>query len=350
MTDSIILIGTTITAASITTITLPAIIRTAKSKDLVDAPGGRKKHVEATPVIGGVAVFLAVFISLFFWLDSISFDLLRFPLVASLVLAAIGLRDDLVTLSAKYKLVVQIGLGALVAAGPLRLDHVQGIPFLSDIPVSLGIVLTIAVIVLLTNAFNLIDGINGLAGGIGFIASAAMGYACYQAGDTGFAILGFTISGALLGYLPFNFPHAKTFMGDNGSLLVGFLLSILTLRLLGNVDAGMQGTSGIAIAAMFIPVLDTLQVMAKRLIAGNSIFTPDRQHLHHQCLRLTKSPGLSTVILCTIQGLICMLSYYMAPIGVIVIMPILLSLGLAMVGGLQIARFIQTSNNLRTYP
>ncbi|MFK7972321.1 MAG: glycosyltransferase family 4 protein [Bacteroidia bacterium] len=350
MNDSIVLLGSAITATAIATISLPAIIRTAHSRDLVDRPGGRKKHTQATPVLGGLAVFIAVFISLFFWMEKEAIEVLRFPLIGAMVLAGIGLRDDLVTLSARYKLLIQIGLGSLVAMGPLGLRQVHGIPFLETIPPGLDIVFTIGVVVLFTNAFNLIDGINGLAGGIGMIASATMAFACFQAGDMSFALLGFTISGALLGYLPFNFPHAKTFMGDNGSLLVGFLLSMMTLRLLGNPNIGMEGTSVIAIAAMFIPILDTCQVMLKRLKAGQSIFTPDRRHLHHQFLRITGSPGLSALMLCIIQLWVSLMSFYLAPIGVVVIIPLVFMLGLLLLGGLKLTKYIQETSDLRTYP
>ncbi|MEZ4688124.1 MAG: MraY family glycosyltransferase [Bacteroidia bacterium] len=259
-----------LTAFAISFLVMPTVIKTAIHKGLVDKPGGRKQHERATPVIGGVAVFIGILTSLLFWLDGEALAMLKLPLAGTFLLAFLGLKDDMVEMKAKHKLLVQLVIGSVIGLSPLRVHLPAAMAGNLSYALFIECILSMGIIVLLTNAYNLIDGINGLAAGIGIIASSVLAWLFFQHGDGLFAMLGLTVAGALLAYLPHNFPKAKTFMGDNGSLVIGFLLSIMGLRALG-MDPGGSSIP-ISLAAVAIPLLDTFQVILRRFVLVNFDF------------------------------------------------------------------------------
>ena len=270
---------------------IPVVIETAQSKSLFDVPNGRKQHKQPIPPLGGIAIFISMVVSFFLWSDLQGMAEAKFAFLGMLVLFFMGLKDDLVEIEARKKFIIQISLASLIAFGGIRITHLHGIFGLDEIPVVFQYALTVLFIVGLTNAYNLIDGIDGLAGGIALIASFGFGILFFALDIKSYSLASFALAGSLLGFLRFNFSPAKIFMGDTGSLSVGILLAILSIQLLETTSAlsGFVHVNSffpvLVFALIIVPILDVSQVMLVRIMSGRSPFSPDRGHIHHMLLR-----------------------------------------------------------------
>jgi UDP-N-acetylmuramyl pentapeptide phosphotransferase/UDP-N-acetylglucosamine-1-phosphate transferase len=199
------------------------------------------------------------------------------------------------------KLLIQLIASGLITIGQgIVIDHFHGIFGINEIPYFASIVLSIFTIIVITNSINLIDGVDGLAGGIGLIISLSFALWFNYTGQSGFALMAFALSGALLGFLLFNFNPAKIFMGDAGSLTVGFLLSIFAIKFISinspisNFENKILSAPAIAVSIFIVPLYDTLRVFIIRCIKRKSPFAADRNHIHHVLLKI----GLNHKMVC----------------------------------------------------
>lgn len=279
---------------------VPPVKRLAHCLGAVDAPGGRRQHDGHVPRLGGVAVaggaVTAVVAGRVLALPP--FDRLAdqgwslaWLAAASLVIVLVGLVDDVRGLGPRVKLAGQIAAALVAVAGGYAVDLVT-VP-LTGTTVDLGVaglVLTVLWIVAVTNALNLIDGLDGLAAGVALIASITLAIVSVLEGRPGGAVLGACLGGALLGFLPSNLPPARVFLGDSGSLLIGFWLSILSLQAVQKTSTAVLLLA--SILALGVPLLDTALAIARRLVAAGpaGVFTADREHIHHRLLRSGRSP------------------------------------------------------------
>lgn len=272
----------------ITYLSVPSIIQLAKLKKLYDEPNHRKEHVSRIPTLGGLALFVGFFFSFVFW--SGDYRMLGFnSILASLIiLFIVGIKDDLYPMPARKKLLAQV-LAALIVViqGDLRITNLYGLLSIHDLPYWVTVVITTVAILAIMNGFNLIDGINGLAAGIAVIVLGTYAYWFYQMNDVVFLILCLTLIGSLLAFLRYNFSTASIFMGDSGSLVIGYLISIITIRFIQESRVHEPNIFFSIAAAVYafnlliIPLFDTLRVFTVRLLKGRSPFTADRNHIHH---------------------------------------------------------------------
>jgi UDP-GlcNAc:undecaprenyl-phosphate/decaprenyl-phosphate GlcNAc-1-phosphate transferase len=282
-----------ITAFIITFLAIPSIIKVSVIKNLFDEPCERKAHKSSIPTLGGLAIFAGVVFSYAFWSSGFEYQPSQYIISAIIVVFFIGLKDDIVELTAKKKFYGQI-IAALIIVlfANIRITTLCGIFGIYDIPYWFSILLSLFTILLIINAFNLIDGIDGLAGGIGAIASFTFGLWFYNYGQIGLCILSFTLFSSLLAFLVYNFSPANIFMGDTGSLIVGLILSILTinfiqLSFISPPDAfPFRSGPAMAIAILIIPMFDTLRIFIVRVLNKRSPFKADRNHMHHLLLDL----------------------------------------------------------------
>lgn len=274
---------------------IPSIILVADVKHLMDEPDmTRKTHSKKTPTLGGVAIFGGTVFSFSFFNDYLSSTTdIKFMTSAIILLFFAGIKDDILALTPMKKLAIQMTCALLITLmGRLYLTNLWGMFHVEEIPPLAGILITFFVIVALINAFNLIDGVNGLAGGLGFISSFFMGGWFYFTGAPSLSILGFSLAGALLGFLFFNFHHGKIFMGDTGSMLIGFIISILAIKFIeSNRIPGVESSPyyikaapGVAVALVLIPLFDMSRVFFQRLVNGKHPFSADRRHIHHMLM------------------------------------------------------------------
>jgi UDP-GlcNAc:undecaprenyl-phosphate GlcNAc-1-phosphate transferase len=298
-----------ITSYIISFLIVPVIIKYSLKKNLVDVPGRRKIHKKVTPSMGGIAIFGGFFISTLIWLDFQSWGHIKFILAALFVIFFIGVRDDLVPLRPRVKLIGQIlSASLLIVFFDLRLHSFYGLFGMYELPNFVSYLLTIFTIIIITNSFNLIDGLDGLAGTIASIALVAFGVWFYLAGDTIFAVFSFAMLGAILAFLMFNWEPSEVFMGDTGALVIGMLLAILSIHFINLNYALPPGSpfkfnASVATAACFIiiPLVDTLRIIILRLLKKQSPFKPDKSHIHHAIMRLGKTHSQTTIILAITQ-------------------------------------------------
>lgn len=282
-----------ISAFVITYFSIPSLIRIAHIRNLFDEPDERKLHKTTIPALGGVALFCGIFFTTLFWSDSLDLAFLRWFILSLVIIFLMGLKDDVVSIDPVKKLMGEIvASGLIIYYTDLRIYSFQGLFGIQELPFVISLLFTMFVFIVLINAINLIDGIDGLAGGIGTICCLALGGLFWYSGDITFAAISFTMAGALLGFLRFNFSPAKIFMGDAGSLVLGFLLAVLSVKFInsGIVIGGLKGVAlpapAITLAILIIPLADTLRVFIIRTLRGRSPFSADRNHLHHMLLDL----------------------------------------------------------------
>jgi UDP-N-acetylmuramyl pentapeptide phosphotransferase/UDP-N-acetylglucosamine-1-phosphate transferase len=281
-----------LTAFTIAFLAVPPVIRVSSIRRIFDEPDERKLHKDAIPSLGGVAMFAAIFFSIVFWSDDINFEQLRWMILPLFIIFMQGLKDDIVAISAVKKLIGQlIATSIMVFWGKLYIDDLNGFLGIHQIPMVVGVALTLFTVAVIINSFNLIDGVDGLAGTIGVVATVTFGTLFFIGHHYSLALISFVVTGALLGFLWYNFSPAKIFMGDGGSLVIGMVLGILCIRFLNSeitlvADHLPLATPSIAIAILIVPLTDTLRVFILRMMEGRSPFSPDRNHLHHMLLRL----------------------------------------------------------------
>ncbi len=293
---------------AITLTIIPSWIKVCKKWNLFEKTDERKVHKESIPTMGGLAIFAGILISYLFLGQQISEHTIQFLIAASLILFFTGFFDDLLDMNAKKKLVLQIIASAVVAYGGIRINNLYGILGIYEIPIWLQYTITILFIVSITNAYNLVDGIDGLAGSLGLMSSLIFGGLFYQFKYIDYAILSFCMSGALIGFLKFNFHPAKIFMGDTGSLIIGFFLSTLAINLLDikeipNVKANFVSPALIA-AVLFVPLYDVIRVCVIRILTGNSPLQADRNHVHHMIVAQGFGQRVTTTIIVAINLMI----------------------------------------------
>ncbi|MCD6659901.1 MAG: undecaprenyl/decaprenyl-phosphate alpha-N-acetylglucosaminyl 1-phosphate transferase [Lentimicrobium sp.] len=303
-------------ATLITALCIPQIIRLSRKYKLVDNPDQRKMHKVPIPTLGGLGFFTGFIVLSLFWMIVLG-NLSDFVLfIALLVLFVTGIFDDLTDMRALVKFGIQIVVALIISYFGFRVESLFGIFGIYEMPVWAQYAFSVLLITGLTNAFNLIDGIDGLAGGLAFINSLIMGAILLLQGNVIYGILAISFAGALFGFLIFNFNPAKIFMGDTGSLIVGFLMAIFGIVIL---KAGaplhpwfQDHTSAITIVVvgiLLLPVYDTLRVFAERILKKSSPFKPDKTHVHHLLIETGANHKKAVFILYTTNILIIVAAF-----------------------------------------
>lgn len=319
-----------VTAFVAAMVSIPPVIMLVNKYRLHDIPDMRKEHTAPTPTLGGIAIIAGTVIALCFWFPFSFTPEILTCFLAIAILFAMGIMDDLKNLSAKYKFILEIALALLVALSGIRITTFGGLFGVNDLPISAQYTFTILAIVGITNAFNLIDGIDGLAGGLSFMSLVTLGIFLTISGEKSFAIIAFAFAGSVLAFLYFNMNPARIFMGDTGSLVLGFVIAILCTRIIqiNSVSAQplLKTSPLFALGMVLIPVFDTIRVFSLRIWQGRSPFDPDRTHIHHLLTNSGFSHGLTTMIICLIHGFILIEVYWLKELRPEFILVVLLSI------------------------
>lgn len=311
----------------------PALIKVAVLKRLIDSPTEERKiHKRSVPTIGGIIIYAGTLFAYAVWFnveDLVYYDKIyravnEFKLIigTSLILFFVGVKDDIIGTAPVKKLFAHIAVALmLVLMGDIRITGLHGIFGVYEIPIWGSVFLSIFTYVVVVNAFNLIDGVDGLAAGVGFIACSAFGIWFIYANEFGYAALSFALAGALSGFLIFNFSPAKIFMGDSGSLIIGMFICVLAIKVIEfpiqQLDSFWVHVSKpvFAISTLVYPLLDTLRVFIIRALRGQSPFMADRNHIHHKLLDCGFSHARTAIIIYVFSVVtICasLLTYYFA--------------------------------------
>jgi UDP-GlcNAc:undecaprenyl-phosphate GlcNAc-1-phosphate transferase len=330
----ILILSTILTSFAITFFAIPSIIKIAEIKHLFDVPDDRKSHATSVPTLGGLAIFAGMIFSLTFWSSQKEIVELQYIISAIIILFFIGMKDDLFNLVAYKKLLGQlIAAFILVHWAGIRITSFFGIFGIHELSTIEAYAFSMFTMIVITNSFNLIDGIDCLAGSVGVLAGTIFGTWFFFADQTQYVVLSASLVGSLLAFLYYNRTPSKIFMGDTGSLMVGAVLSILAIKFIEmnrvipiEGPNKIQGIPVVTIGILIIPLFDTLRVFTARMIQGRSPFAPDRNHLHHLLIDLGLTHMKATLYLIAFNLLIVGIVFYTQSIRSEIILSVVLSL------------------------
>ncbi len=323
---------------------IPVVLQIAEQKRLYDIPDERKVHTQAVASLGGVGIFGGFLLASLLSIQGYLNPEFQYFFAAALVIFFLGLKDDLVVLSASKKIVGQIiAASILIHLGGIRINSMHGLFGFDQLPEAFELALSYFTIIVIINSFNLIDGIDGLAGSLGVLTMVVFGTYFFAIGFQAYALLAFALAGSLVAFLIFNHPPAKIFMGDSGSLMIGLINAIMVIKFINvasdpSIAVPLASSVAIGVAILIVPLLDTLRVFAIRIFNGRSPFTPDRNHIHHLLLSRGLSHAGVTLTCVSANIAFIVLAYTCRSLGSTYLLLIMLSLAFAIFGLLYYTR------------
>ncbi len=314
-----------IVAFCLTGFIIPSIVGVSRAKNLCYCPNGRTSHHIDTPTFGGIAVFIGFVLSMVLVSGNHSIFEQRYIFAGLVIVFFIGVKDDILVIDPLKKLAGQLGAAAiLVLFANIRIANLYGLFHVGELPYIASLLVTVFVFIVIINGFNLIDGIDGLASGMGMLTTLVFALWFWQSGDIPYAIFCFSFIGSLGAFFVFNVfgKKNKLFLGDTGSMLIGFVTGILVCHFL---QSEMTAPAALKIAAapavvigiLIVPLYDSLRVFILRISSGRSPFRADKQHIHHRLLQLGFSHLKATMILLSINLFFIAFSFFFARIGII---------------------------------
>jgi len=307
---------------------VPVVIRVAHTLKMFDQPKGRSSASTAVPTLGGIAIFLGFILSATVMVNGYIFTGLTYILTAVLFMFFVGLKDDILDISVMKKITAQLITAAiLIFLAGIRFTHLHGFFGIQEIGYVQSVLLTAFVIIVIINAYNLIDGIDGLASGLGIFAATVFGTWFFISGHFEYAVLSFSLTGALVGFFYYNVygKNNKIFMGDTGSLVLGTVLSIIVIKFIElNIDQtahfAIASAPAVSFAILIYPLMDTLRVFTIRILHKKSPFSADKNHTHHRLLALGFSHKKATYTIIAINIAFVVPVFALQNIGIVWLM------------------------------
>ncbi|HTI92306.1 MAG TPA: MraY family glycosyltransferase [Puia sp.] len=325
---------------TITFLAIPAVINVAEMKKLFDMPDARKVHNAPITPLGGLGIFAGFIFGCLLTLHFNQYAELQYFMAASFVIFFLGLKDDILIISPVKKFIGQV-LAAFIIIyyGNVQIRSMHGFLGIYQVPEMFSLLLTYFAVIVVINSFNLIDGIDGLAGSLGLLSTTIFGSYFLYVGMLPYAVIAFALSGSLLAFLIFNFQPAKIFMGDTGSLLVGTINAILVLKFIniagsGDVRFPIPATPAVGFTILMIPLLDTLRVFGIRILHRRSPFSPDRNHIHHLLLDRGFSHRTITLLLVAVNAVMIALVFMARSVNCTILLFGIFALFFAMIAGI----------------
>lgn len=329
---------------------IPSVLFVSHKRQLMDEPDERSSHYKSIPNLGGVAIFISLMLVITFIGAFLNTRILMLVMGALTILFFMGLKDDLAKISVRAKLLGQIAaILLLVIFTNTRILSFSGVFGLGVLHYEVSIVFTIFVFLLLINAINLIDGIDGLAGSVGVSSCFILGMFFYEESMMSFAVLAAAMLGALVAFLKYNFSvKQKLFMGDTGSLVIGFLLAFLIVSFINKEQAAEAMTYHnaapiLAFAVMFYPLADTIRIFFLRIFKyKRNPFVADRNHIHHYFTDLGYSHKRSTLYIVFMNLIIIAIAYMLKDLNINIQLAALLIYGPLLYASTFMVRKIKT--------
>jgi UDP-N-acetylmuramyl pentapeptide phosphotransferase/UDP-N-acetylglucosamine-1-phosphate transferase len=312
---------TVIISFSITFLAIPVIITVAERKKLYDIPDERKIHSSPIASLGGLGIFAGFIMACLVTMPSPFPFEFQFFIAAAFVIFFLGLKDDILIISPVKKFIGQVLAAFLIVyKGGVQIKSMHGFLGIQEMPEMFSLLLTYFAVIVIINSFNLIDGVDGLAGSLGLMATAVLGFYFLKIDAIFYAVFAFSLAGSLIAFLIFNFQPARIFMGDTGSLLIGLVNAILVIKFINIASSPessvpLEASPALGFVVLMIPLLDTLRVFAIRIFNRRSPFSPDRNHVHHLLLDRGLSHRSVTFILVGINVLFISLAFTGRSIG-----------------------------------
>ena len=321
----------------VTAVAIPSIVRVSIVRNLMANPNGRTSHFNPTPNLGGVAIFAGVIVSSVVFTGITTAHELKYIIAAMLIIFFVGLKDDLVPLVAYKKFLGQsIAILFILVPGDFHLASLHGLFGIEELSYPLSLIVTYILFLALINSFNLIDGIDGLASGVGILTSLFFGFIFLLDNHLAYAVMSFILASSLIAFFYFNVFSVKNkiFLGDTGAMLIGLLLAIFAVRFLNFENDTLflsQSQSGMAVilCVLIVPIFDTARVFILRILRGQSPFEADRTHIHHRLLELSGTHLKATSIILIVNVIFIAMALLLRNINTLVL--ILITLVLASV-------------------
>jgi len=323
-----------VTAFAIVFTSIPTIVSVAKAKKLYDVPDIRKAHKNGIPALGGVAIFAALLITIGVFTDfpktiGVFTDFSKhwesqYLITASVILFFFGLKDDLLIIAPIKKLWGQLLASLiLIILGGVQFTSLHGFNGITNIDYIPGILLTLFVFIVIINGFNLIDGIDGLASGVGILSSLVFGIFFFINGDLYYTVIAVTLASSLITFFWFNVfsEKYKVFMGDSGSLVVGLFIAFLAVRFnemntTHTIAFHIRSAPAVSIGILIVPLFDTLRVFVIRICSGKSPFIADTNHVHHRLLAMGMTHLKATLYILGVNIIFIAFSFYFEHLGI----------------------------------
>ncbi len=322
----------------VTFLAIPIVLQVAEKKKLYDLPDERKVHTRPVASLGGVGIFAGFLLASLLSVQGYLNPEFQYFFAAALVIFFLGLKDDLMILSASKKFIGQIiAASILIHLGGIRLDSMHGLFGFENVSEGFGLAVSYLTIIVVINSFNLIDGVDGLASSLGIVTTTVFGIYFFAINQQAYALLSFSMGGSLIAFMIFNHHPAKIFMGDSGSLMIGLVNAILVIKFINVADSPLVPVQigsavAVAFAILIVPLLDTLRVFSIRIFNGRSPFTPDRNHVHHLLLDSGLSHPAVTFTCVAINIAFIGLAWLAQPLGPNFLMLVILSLSFTGLG------------------
>ena len=336
--------------------TVPPIVTLSNEKKLFDVPNKRKLNKVVVPTLGGIPIFIGWVLSSLLCLQGYFIAGMQYLLVAILFMFFIGLKDDITLMSANKKFALQLLVATmLVTFGDFRVIETYGLFGFNTINIWISIPVSVILILFLTNAINLIDGIDGLASGLSLLAALFLGIWFFLSDSMAYAIVCFALAGSLIAFMRFNLSNGKNkmFMGDTGSLVLGIFWSVMTIYFNNNNIHTLEEYQFlyppvILLALFIVPITDTLRVFFIRIKNKRSPFSPDMNHFHHLLIKggFTHIQSTCMLISYTITFILLAITFSYFEIGITISFILLLTLSFGSVG--VIFKAIKTQENKKT--
>lgn len=323
---------------------IPIVIQVAETKNLYDIPDERKLHTKKIASLGGVGIFAGFIIASLLSIQGHLNPEFQYFFASAMVIFFLGLKDDIVILSASKKFIGQLlAASILIHLGDIRLDSMYGVFGIEQLPAGFGLALSYLTIIVIINSFNLIDGVDGLAASLGVLSTVVFGIYFFAIDYQAYALFAFAMAGSLVAFLIFNHHPAKIFMGDSGSLMIGMVNAILVIKFINVaheplVAIPVQSSVAFGFAVLIVPLLDTLRVFSVRILNAKSPFTPDRNHVHHLFLDRGLSHAAVSFSLVLINIGFIALAWLGRSLGTTILLGIMLVLAFAGLGTLYYYR------------
>ena len=331
-----VLIGISILFSFLVTyIAIPSIVRVSIVRSLMANPNGRTSHFNPTPNLGGVAIFAGVIVSSVVFTGITTAHELKYIIAAMIIIFFVGLKDDLVPLVAYKKFLGQsIAILFILVPGDFHLSSLHGLLGVEDLSYPISLIITYILFLALINSFNLIDGIDGLASGIGILTSLFFGIVFLLDHHLAYSVMSFILASSLIAFFYFNVfsKTNKIFLGDTGAMLIGLILAIFAIRFLNFESDALflsqsQAAPAILLCVLIVPIFDTARVFILRILRGKSPFEADRTHIHHRLLELSGTHLKATSIILLVNVIFIALALLLRNINTLLL--ILISLALA---------------------
>ncbi len=334
------IIGVFLFSFFITIISIPKIIRISNKKGLMDDPNDRSSHETRIPTLGGVALFFGIVVSTSIFATDLGSNY-SFFLSAITILFFVGLMDDLLVVAPDKKLYAQlISTTFIIFGSGITINSMHGLFYIYELNYWMGVLLTYFVFIVLINAFNLIDGIDGLASGVGIVISLSFIFIFYRIFDYGIGLLAVAIVAVLLGFLRYNASKTeRIFMGDTGSMVIGFILTFMAVRFLfisGLPNYKLYTAPVLLLFIFCIPVIDTFSVFCIRILNGKHPLKPDKNHLHHQILNLGFNHFQTSLILVSVNVIFVFVGFYLRYLDINVLFLIFIAFSIILISSIRL--------------